>query len=117
MAQTKRKRRTKHRGNAAGMVESRGRTGRAPTESERKPAGRGALRADRFDRPPTWRAAANRSAIATALFVVLISVLQKKIVTAVAFGIILFFVYTAMGYYTDGFLYRRRQAKKAEGKS
>ena len=28
MAQTKRKRRTKHRGNAAGMIEVRGRTGK-----------------------------------------------------------------------------------------
>ena len=36
MASTKRKRRTKHRGNAAGMVEVRGRTGRRPTESESK---------------------------------------------------------------------------------
>ena len=36
MAQTKRKRRTKHRGNAAGMVETRGRTGRKPGPAERQ---------------------------------------------------------------------------------
>ena len=36
MAQTKRKRRTKHRGNAAGSIEARGRTGRKPTEEERR---------------------------------------------------------------------------------
>ena len=36
MAQTKKKRRTKHRGNAAGVVEARGRTGRKPTAEERK---------------------------------------------------------------------------------
>ena len=50
MAQTKRKRRTKHRGNAAGMVEARGRTGRKPDAPSR--AARGARRAgapDRFD--------------------------------------------------------------------
>ena len=35
MAQTRRKRQTKHRGNAAGMVESRGRTGRKPTAAEK----------------------------------------------------------------------------------
>ena len=35
MAQTRRKRRTKHRGNAAGVVESRGRTGRKPTAAEK----------------------------------------------------------------------------------
>jgi len=36
MAQTKRKRQTKHRGNAAGVVESRGRTGRKPTKAEKE---------------------------------------------------------------------------------
>src|SRR5436305_1335521 len=35
MAQTKRKRRSKHRGTAAGTVESRGRTGRKPDAKER----------------------------------------------------------------------------------
>ena len=47
MAQTKRKRRnTKHRGNAAGIVEQRGRTSRPPSPEERKKAAR-AARADR----------------------------------------------------------------------
>ena len=46
MAQTKRKRRTKHRGNAAGSIEARGRTGRKPTEQElKKAAGRRRARA------------------------------------------------------------------------
>jgi len=36
MASTKKKRRTKHRGNAAGIVESRGRTGRKPADNEKK---------------------------------------------------------------------------------
>ena len=36
MAQTKRKRRTKHRGTPAGTIETRGRTGRPPTADERK---------------------------------------------------------------------------------
>ena len=35
MAQTRRRRRTKHRGNAAGVVEARGRTGRKPTAAEK----------------------------------------------------------------------------------
>jgi hypothetical protein len=119
MAQTKRKRRTKHRGNAAGMVETRGRTGRAPSAAERKSGPKrsgGLLRTDRFDRPPTWRAAANRSAIATALFVVVIAVIQGTIVAAVAIGVFMFFLYTALGFYTDSFVYKRRQAKKAQGK-
>jgi hypothetical protein len=114
MAQTKRKRRSKHRGNAAGMVESRGRTGRqvAPAKGSKG----GAFRTDRLDRPPTWRSAANRSGIATAIFVVVIAVLQKNIAAAVAIGLVMFFVYTALGFYTDRWVYERRQAKKAAGK-
>jgi hypothetical protein len=114
MAQTKRKRRSKHRGNAAGVVEQRGRTGR---QVEPAKGGKGgARRADRFDRPPSWRSAANRSAIATVLFVVVISFLQHNVVAALAIGIVMFFLYTVLGFYTDKWVYERRQAKKAAGK-
>ena len=53
MAQTKRKRRTKHRGNAAGSIEARGRTGRKPTPEEMKKD----ARARRQAKPPTWNGA------------------------------------------------------------
>jgi hypothetical protein len=115
MAQTKRKRRTKHRGNAAGMVETRGRTSKGGPAASAKGKG-GAVRTDRLDRPPTWRSAANRSAIATILFVLVISFLQKNVAAAVAIGLVMFFVYTALGFYTDKWIYERRQAKKAAGK-
>lgn len=114
MAQTKRKRRTKHRGNAAGVVEVRGRTGKQVAPA--KGRGGGAVRTDRLDRPPTWRSAANRSAIATVLFVLVISLLQGNIAAAVAIGLMMFFVYTALGFYTDKWIYERRQAKKRAGK-
>ena len=65
MAQTKRKRRSKHRGTAAGTIESRGRTGRKPTASERS-AGKQERarqrRLERLDRPPTWKSAGRRAA-------------------------------------------------------
>ncbi len=49
MAQTKRKKRTtKHRGNAAGSIEARGRTGRKPTAEEQKKAGRQTARDKRI---------------------------------------------------------------------
>ena len=117
MAQTKRKRRSKHRGNAAGVVETRGRTGRPGEAAKGTGKGKGgALRADRLNRLPTWRAAANRSAIATILFVVIISFINKPVV-AFAFGIPMFFLYTGVGYYTDKWVYDRRQAKKRAGKA
>jgi hypothetical protein len=125
MAQTKRKRRSKHRGNAAGTVESRGRTGRKPTGAERKSGGGSTKaggqtsaerRAERLSRPPTWRSAINRAMIA-AVILVLLSIFAFKQKPAAAFGFALFalIVYIPMGYYLDRFLYRRRI--RAQGKS
>ena len=113
MASTRRKRRTKHRGNAAGVVETRGRTGRKPTGSERKPSGR-AARLDRFNRPPSWRSSFNRALIAAAVFVAAsILILKQKPIAGVAFGVFLVLFYTPLTFYTDSFFYRRRQAKLA----
>jgi hypothetical protein len=114
MAQTRRKRRTKHRGNAAGMVEVRGRTGRAPTPQDRKAAARQA-RTNRYDRPPSWRSSVNRALFAVVLFmaVVLLAFGQKP-VPAIMLGAVMLLIYVPLGYYTDLHLYRRRQAKKLE---
>ena len=113
MASTRRKRRTKHRGNAAGVVETRGRTGRKPTGSERKPSGR-AARLDRFNKPPSWRSSFNRALIAAAVFVAAsILILKQKPIAGVAFGVFLVLFYTPLTFYTDSFFYRRRQAKLA----
>jgi uncharacterized YccA/Bax inhibitor family protein len=112
MAQTKRKRRSKHRGNAAGMIESRGRTGRPSTPAETKAQ----ARQDRFSRPPTWRSAINRAAIATAFFLVAIVVIFKEpIASTVALAAVVFLMYIPLGFYTDSFIYRRRQAKLGGG--
>jgi hypothetical protein len=120
MAQTKRKRRTKHRGNAAGVVEVRGRTGRKPTESERKSSGTTsgrARRANRFDHPPTWRGAFNRALVATALFAaVVVFALKQPILPVLSLIAFMLVVYVPLGYYTDLWLYRRRARRKAEGK-
>jgi hypothetical protein len=110
---SKSKRRTKHRGNAAGMVETRGRTGRRPEPANRKGQSR-AARLDRFSRPPTWRSAFNRALIASAVFVAAaILILGQPPIAGVAFGIFLILFYTPLTFYTDTLFYRRRQAKLA----
>src|ERR1700680_2339001 len=119
---TKNRRSTKHRGNAAGMIESRGRTGRKPSASEKGPGGgtgarRGspAGRKNRFDKPPTWKGAGIRAVVAAAI-VYAVSTLLLKNTTAVTnltlVPIVLAF-YTPMIYYTDLFMYRRAQRKKS----
>jgi hypothetical protein len=118
MAQTKKKRATKHRGNAAGQVQARGRTGRKPTAGERKPTTAQERRAARLDQPPTWRSAINRALIATGLFLVLLIFFFRNQQLGPKLGIAAFMlaVYVPMGYYTDLFVYRRRQAKKQQSK-
>ena len=118
MAQTRKKRRTKHRGNAAGMVEARGRTGRRPEPAERKLDAKAEARQrreDRLNKPPTWRGALNRAAIAAVIFVVAIIVLGQRPAAAFSLGALMLVLYIPMSYYTDLMIYRRRMRKKAAG--
>jgi hypothetical protein len=112
VASTKRKRRTKHRGNAAGMVETRGRTGRKPADG--KTTARQA-RMDRFSKPPTVRSAFQRSAIAAVIFVfAMILIVKQTVAASIALGGFVLLFYVPLSYYTDLFFYRRRQAKELE---
>jgi hypothetical protein len=113
MAQTKRKRRTKHRGNAAGNIEARGRTGRKPTAQERKSGA--ALREDRRFQEPTWGGAATRAGFASVLlFVLFISGIagqEQGIATAIALSIGAFLIYVPLGYKVDRMFWERRMRK------
>lgn len=119
MAQTKRKRRpTKHRGNAAGVIETRGRTGRKPTDAERKGSVKmdaAARRLERQNRPPTWRSAAIKAMVAALIFAVLVSVaFGREPVEALSLAGFTFLIYVPLSYYTDALIYKRAQAKKAK---
>jgi hypothetical protein len=120
MAQTKKKRRSKHRGNAAGMIEARGRTGRKPTPAELKASEKelaAQQRRERMMRPPTWKSAATRAALAAVVFgVLLVTLFDTEIARAIPLTAFVFVFYVPLGYYTDQLVYRRRQkleAKKA----
>src|SRR5438132_12406706 len=118
MAQPRRTRRTtKHRGNAAGVVEARGRTGRKPTAAEKGGKAGEAARAKeqrptRLDRPPTWRGAFIRASLAAGALLVLALVLQLGVAQAVLYFVFALFAYTPISYYTDAWMYRRRQRDK-----
>jgi Flp pilus assembly protein TadB len=113
MAQTKRKRKQKHRGTQAGTIEARGRTGRPPpTQAEGRKVARD-RRVNRLDRPPTWRGALNRAAISAALFAVAVVVIfGRSIASALILGAVMVVLYLPMSYYTDRFLYKRRLRQK-----
>jgi hypothetical protein len=114
MAQTKRKRRTKHRGNAAGNVEARGRTGRKPTAQERK-SSTANLREERRFQEPTWSGAATRAGLASLmLFVLFVSGIagqEQAIATSIALALGAFLIYVPIGYKVDRIFWERRMRK------
>ena len=116
MAQTKRKRRTKHRGNAAGTIEVRGRTGRPPSPEERKKQ----ARAPSAARPgcPSRRHGTRRSRrplLATAFIFIFLLVTNKfKVVPALVFAVLAMLLYIPSGYYLDSWMYRRYQRKQLQ---
>jgi Flp pilus assembly protein TadB len=119
MAQTKRKRRSKHRGTAAGTIQTRGRTGRPPTAEERKKQSRMTARERRANTPPTWKSSLTRAAFAAAimfLFLVLTGKGKNRVTAAIIFALFALILYVPAGYYMEVFLYRRRQRKNQEGR-
>lgn len=125
MAQAKKqRRRTKHRGNAVGMVESRGRTGRKGSADEKDVSSRDKARLRREEhqrRPPTWRSAINRAVIsALALFAVLLLAFGRGPAEALGLAAVAVIVYVPIGYVTDSFIYKRRierDARRTQGES
>jgi hypothetical protein len=114
MAQTKRKRRSKHRGNAAGTIEARGRTGRKPTADEQRKAGAQA-REDRRFVEPTWTSAAVRAGLASVMLFVLFQVGlagdEQTIATSLILAVAAFLIYVPLGYQVDRMFWRRRMRK------
>jgi hypothetical protein len=118
MAQTRRKRQTKHRGNAAGVVESRGRTGRKPTPGEKTGDARTLAREkekllDKRDQPPTWRGAFVKAMFAAIVLLLVVILLLHQSNQAIGLFPVVLVAYTVISYYTDKWVYDRRQRKKA----
>ena len=119
MAQTKRKRRSKHRGTAAGTIESRGRTGRKPRTARSAASGTGAATASarreaRLDRrrpgaaPSTARVDRRRDLRSSCCC----SSFKKPVAAGRSLSAFMVLIYIPMGYYTDLFLYRRRRQRE-----
>jgi hypothetical protein len=121
MAKTTTKRRRKHRGTQAGTIapvaESRSRGAKAPAaRSADKAAAREEARrrrAERLDKPPTWRGAINRAAIAAVIVAVLaVLALGNSPAQAVVLAAVMLVVYIPLGYGFDTLVYRMRQRRK-----
>ena len=120
MAQTKRKRRSKHRGNAAGSIEARGRTSRRQSLSpaEQKKADRTAAREARMSKPPTWNSALFKAALMAALLFVFTQIGlfggDTSISQSLFLSLFALVLYTPLAYATDKFVYARAQKRRAK---
>jgi hypothetical protein len=111
VAQTKKKRRRKHRGTQGGRVDANRRAARPRSRAEAQARARSsAKRGPKVDRPPTWRGSAIRGVAAAAIFTVLLLVLFNRAVgAALALGAFMLVFYIPAGYYIDTMMWRRRE--------
>jgi hypothetical protein len=119
MAQTRKKRRRKHRGTKGGRVDPNRRTGRPRTREEAKArarAGRKRPARTRADAPPTWRAAITRGVVAAVIFTVLLVLLfGRSLGAALGLGGFMLVFYIPAGYYFDTMMWRRRERARIRG--
>jgi hypothetical protein len=129
MAQTRKKRRRKHRGTQGGGLDRRGPRGRPRTREEAKSRARQRQaskggKVDRRDLAPTWGGAFKRGLFGAGIFFLLFWLaFQRPVASALALSLVMLGMYVPMGYYIDRFMYRRRlrqqqaarAAKKQQG--
>lgn len=121
MAQTKKKRRRKHRGTQGGGISTRpkGRPrnraeARARAQQRRAGGGKGKSRAPtRGIDPPTWGSAVRKGLVAGLLFFVILALLFKEPISqSAALAAFMLVFYVPMGYFTDKLFYQRAMRKQ-----
>ncbi len=118
MAQTRKKRRRKHRGTQGGRVDSGRRSGRPRSRDEAKARARSSRSGPKVDAPPTWRSSAARGVVAAAIFTALLLLLFKRPPgAAFALGAFMLVIYIPAGYYIDSMLWRRRERARIRARS
>ena len=115
MAQTKRKRQTKHRGTAAGVVTSRGRTSKPPSADVVKKQKREEARVQRLTKKPTWKSSSLRALLAAAFICIFLLISTRgNVLASIAFAAIAALIYIPAGFYLETFLWRRRMRKQGQ---
>ena len=119
MAQTKKKRRRKHRGTQGGRIDTRPARGRPRSRAEAKSrarsrGGKKSKPGERVPQPPSWSNALKKGAIAAILFVGLLALMGQNPIATLVVGVVMLPLYTGMSFYMDGWFYRRHLRKEAQ---
>jgi hypothetical protein len=111
MAQTRKRRRRKHRGTQGGSIDRR-RAARPRSRQEARARARQQATAKR-DAPPTWQGAINRGILGALIFLAaLLLIFGQPAGGAIPLAVFMGIVYVPMGYYLELFFYNRRQAQR-----
>ena len=118
MAQTRKKRRRKHRGTQAGTIDRAGRTSRPRAQEDPKAAAK-RRRQERLDKPPEIKASVQRAALAAIGVGVLMAVVpgfSRTPAQAAVLAVFMFVIYVPLGYFMDKAIYDIRRRRKARPK-
>lgn len=116
MAQTKKKRRRKHRGTQGGRIDRRPARGRARSRAEAQARARNRSKkkgGPRVPEPATWSSALKKGGVAAVLFVALLMLFGQSPPVALAVGVLMLGFYVPMAYTLDRFLHQRHLRKEA----
>ena len=117
MAQTKRKRRRKHRGTQGGRIDRRPARGRARSRSEAQARARSRAKkkpGDRTPNPPSWSSALKKGGIAAVLFVGILTIMGQNPAASLAIGVLMVGFYVPMAFLMDRFFHQRYLRKEAQ---
>jgi hypothetical protein len=119
MAQTKKKRRRKHRGTQGGRIDTRPARGRARSraEAQNRARSRGKKKGkagDRTPQPANWPSAIKKGAVASILFVGVLALMGQNPIATLVVGLVMLPLYSGMSFVMDGFFYRRHLRKEAQ---
>ena len=116
MAQTKRKRRRKHRGTQGGRIDRRPARGRARSRAEARSRAKSRTKSrdPRSPNPPSWNSSLKKGGIASVLFFALLAIMGQPPVSSALIAFLMTGFYMPMAYLMDRFFYMRHQRKEAE---
>jgi hypothetical protein len=117
MAQTKKKRRRKHRGTQGGRIDTRPVRGRARSRAEAQSRARSRTKkksGPRTPDPPTWSSALKKGAVAAVLFVGLLALFGQSPIASLLVGLLMLGFYVPMAFLLDRFVFQRYLRKEAK---
>jgi hypothetical protein len=117
MAQTKKKRRRKHRGTQGGRIDRRPARGRPRSRSEAQARARNRGKkkgGPRVPEPANWSSALKKGGIAAVLFVAILIVLGQSPAASVLVGVLMLGFYVPMSFLLDRFFYQRHLRKEEQ---